>query len=137
MVEDDIDDDDENIAEVYMDGVRYEVGPSSIPVDMVAAAAASIMADSGVFNGHEALDDDVALTPDVSMKLARRISDVAYHLLLEPEQDMYDDHPAATPTPFQVISNRLAAALRWSDHRVLMACAWELMDAATEETSYL
>ena len=140
MVEEDIDDDDdddENIAEVYMDGVRYEVGPSSIPVDMVAAAAVSIMADSGVLNGHEALDDDVALTPDVSMKLARRISDVAYHLLLEPEQDMYDDHPAATPTPFQVISNRLAAALRWSDHRVLMACAWELMDAATEETSYL
>jgi tetratricopeptide (TPR) repeat protein len=45
-----------------------------------------------------------ALTPEVALKIARRVSDVAYQLLLEPERDMDNGHPTATPTTFQVIS---------------------------------
>lgn len=121
---------EDNVAEVYMDGIRYEVGPSQIPFDMVASA----------FRSDHPVDDDedsVALTPEVALKLATRISDWAYHLLLEPEDDLYDDHPAATPTPFQVISSRAAASLRWSQHRVLTACALGLREFAADQTSYM
>jgi hypothetical protein len=142
----DDDEDEENVAEVYMDGIRFEVGPSSIPVDMVAAAMASLKDERtggaiGETIGGPLLDGDdeskIALTPEVALRISRRISDVAYQLLLEPEQDMYDDHPSATPTTFQLISNQLAASLRFSQHRVLLACALGLKDCATEETSYL
>ena len=137
----DEEEDEENVAEVYMDGIRFEVGPSSIPVDMVAAAMASLKEQqSGGTIGAPLLDDDeseIALTPEVALRIARRISDVAYQLILEPERDMHDGNPAATPTPFQVISNQLAASLRFSQHRVLLACALGLKDYAAEETSYL
>jgi hypothetical protein len=131
----DDDDDDENEAEVYMDGVRFEVGPSSIPVEMVAAASAiGYMPD---FRESALEQQDISLTPETALRIARRISDVAYQMLLEPERDMYDDHPAAVPTPFQVISNRLAASLRWSQHRVLLTCALGLRQFAADEDSFL
>jgi hypothetical protein len=124
------------VAEVYMDGVRYEVTPSTIPVDMVAAAIASWETDHGI-GGDKVVDEsELVLTPAVALRIAKRISDVAYQLLLEPEKDMHDDHPAITPTPFQVISNQLAASLRWSQHRVLMACSLGLHDFATEDSSF-
>jgi hypothetical protein len=131
----DDDDDDENEAEVYIDGVRYEVGASSVPVEMVAAASAlGYMPD---FRESEPEQPEISLTPEIALRLARRISDVAYQMLLEPERDMYDDHPAAVPTPFQVISNRLAASLRWSQHRVLLTCALGLGQFAADEDSFL
>jgi hypothetical protein len=130
--EEEDDDENENVAEVFMDGIRYEVGPSSIPVDMVAAASPFLFASADA-KGEEPEETEIALTPEVALKIARRISDVAYHLLLEPESDMYDDHPSATPTPFQVISNKLASSLRWSQHRTLLACALGLRQFATEE----
>jgi hypothetical protein len=133
---DDDDDDDENLAEVYMDGARYEVGPSSIPVEMVAAATASMYGPPDLEMG-ELEEIEITLSPEVALRIARRLSDVAYHLLLEPERDMYDDHPAATPTPFQVMSNKLASSLRWSQHRILLACALGLREFATEANSYL
>jgi hypothetical protein len=120
-------DEEDNVAEVYMDGQRYEVGPSQVPFDMVAAAFES---------DHPVVDEEaeigVSLTPEVALKLADRISDVAFYLLLEPERDLSDDDPAAPPTPFEVISSREAAALRWSQHRVLMACSLGLREFATD-----
>jgi hypothetical protein len=139
----DDEEDEENVAEVYMDGIRFEVGPFSIPVDMVAAAMASLREQgSGGAIGAPLLDDnddgsEIALTPEVALRIAERISDVADQLILEPERDMHDDNPAAKPTTFQVISNQLVASLRFSQHRVLLACALGLKDCVTEETSYL
>ena len=129
-------DDNENLAEVYMDGKRYDVGPYTIPIEMVAAAKASSYTISDI---NEIRNDEleIELTAEVALRIARRISDVAYLLLLEPEEDLYDDHPAVSPTKFQVISNRLAASLRWSQHRILLACAAGLRQFATEESSYL
>ena len=123
------------MAEVYLNGIRYEVGPSSIPVDMVFNARDSMC--ESLSEIEEEIESEVVLSPEVALRIARRISDVAYHLLLEPESDMYDDHPAATPTPFQVISNRLASSLRWSQHRILLSCALRLRELVMEETSFL
>jgi hypothetical protein len=70
-------------------------------------------------------DKEIELTADIALRLARRMSSVAYHLLLEPEQE--------NDTMFQVISNKLPASLRWSQHRVLIACASGLREFAAEE----
>jgi SET domain len=119
--------DEDNEAEVFMDGTRYIVGPSQVPFDMVVAAFESDNPIGGVDDG-----DEVSLTPRVALKLANRISDVSYHLLLEQERDMHDDDDATRATPFDNISNREAAALRWSQHRVLLACALGLREFAAE-----
>lgn len=125
-------DEEDNVAEVYMEGRRYEVGPSQVPFDMVAAAFES---------NHPIVDEEgaigVSLTPEVALKLADRISEVAFYLLLEPENELHDDSPDAVPTPFEVISSREAASLRWSQHRVLLACALGLREFAADQTSFL
>ena len=119
--------DEDNEAEVFMDGTRYIVGPSQVPLDMVVAAFES---DNPTGDAEDA--NEVSLTPDVALKLANRISDVAFHLLLEQEREMHDDDPVVRATPFDIISNREAAALRWSQHRVLLACALGLREFAAE-----
>jgi hypothetical protein len=126
--------DDENLAELYIDGKRYDVGPSAIPSEMVAAARASTypLSELGDIRNGQA---EVELTADIALRLARRISDVSYLLLLEPERDLLDDHPV--PSPFHVLSKKLAASLRWSQHRILLACASGLREYASEESSYL
>jgi hypothetical protein len=144
----DDEEDEENVAEVYMDGIRFEVGPSSIPGDMAAAAMASLKEQrTGRAGEAPLLDDDddddaseSALTPQVALRIAQRISDVAHQLILEPGRDAWhDDHPAATPTArtLRFISRQTAADLRFSQHRVLLACASGLKDFAMEETSDL
>lgn len=123
--------DDEEVAEVYMDGVRYEVGPSHLPFEMVAAAATCVQ--DKVLS-----EDEVALTPAVAQKIADRITEVAYYLLLEPETEKFDDDSDdfdSTTSPFDVVSNQQAAALRWSQHRVLLSCANGLKDFSEEEES--
>jgi hypothetical protein len=123
-------DEEDNVAEVYIDGKRYEVGPSQVPFEMVVAAFES---DRPVAD--EEGDIGVSLTPEVALKLADRISEVAFYLLLEPEGDLHDDDSVATPTPFEVISSREAASLRWSQHRVLIACSLGLREFAADQKS--
>jgi hypothetical protein len=113
--------DSEHLAEIFIDGTRYEVGPSFIPFEIVEKMAAKLHVGTRVEYNME--DPELALTPEIAEKISQRISQVAYHLLLEPETDLYDDHPAVTPTPFQVISNRLSSSLRVHQYRVLLACA--------------
>jgi hypothetical protein len=143
--------DDENLAEVYMLGVKYEVTSDTVPVEMVVAATACERSDAPILSTLPYLDGDeendvVVLTPDIAIRIARRISDAAYHLLLEPDHlldpsddiddDAEEDHPSLlSSTPFQVISTRLAASLRWSQHRVLLACADGLRGYATERAA--
>ena len=135
---------DENgdIAELFMDGCRFEVGPSWIPTELVTEAMASIQAESGEpiisanESSEEAEQEEIVLTPQLALRIARRISDVAYQLLLEPEPVEFsstDDDPSKASSAFQVVSNQLAASLRWSQHRVLLACAKGLHDQASGE----
>mmetsp|Transcript_5586 Transcript_5586/g.16205 ORF Transcript_5586/g.16205 Transcript_5586/m.16205 type:complete len:540 (-) Transcript_5586:278-1897(-) len=144
---------DECVAELYLDGVRFEVGPSTIPFEMVEAAAAAQSAeesDGFVTRSNEVVmehEDDFPafgaedqgshlLTPTVALRIAKRVSDVAFLLLLEPELDIGNDEERNNlSTPEAVIAARLAASLRWSQHQVLLACAVGLRDFAAREQS--
>jgi hypothetical protein len=140
------DEDDDDVAEVYIDGSRYEVTRSTVPEDIVLAVAP---APSSVGSGSAAAAG-AALTPDGAIRLASRLSDVAYQLLLNPlghesfgdaprgadgaddedEDDEDGGRRGTDESPSDVVSARLAASLRWSQHRILLACAMGLRDWA-------
>ena len=131
----------ENLAEVYMKGVRYEVADDSVPIDMVADATPTPWVDEDDSDDPES-NKNIALTPDIALRIGERIADAAFYLLLEPEQildehDESEDDPenANPPTPFEVISKQLAASLRWSQHRILLTCAAGLTHFAKEHTT--
>jgi len=128
---------EENLAEVYMKGVRYEVADDSVPIDMVTDASPRPWIDE---DGNDAQSNENVLTPDIALRLADRIADAAYYLLLEPEQildenesNLEEDSDTIPPTPFEVISKQLAASLRWSQHRILLMCAAGLTQFAKEQ----
>ncbi|VEU35784.1 unnamed protein product [Pseudo-nitzschia multistriata] len=129
----------DNLAEVYMKGVRYEVTDDSIPADMVADASplewVGVDAD-GLAVGEAPSPPVIVLTPTIASRIADRIADAAYYLLLEPEQILDGDEGSSIPpTPFEVISHQLAARLRWTQHRILLSCAAGLTQFAKEEES--
>jgi hypothetical protein len=144
--EEEEDDDDDDVAEVYIDGSRYEVTRSTVPEDIVLAVAPG---PSSVGSGSAAAAG-AALTPDRAIRLASRLSDVAYQLLLNPlghesfgdaprgadgaddedEDDEDGGRGGTDESPSDVVSARLAASLRWSQHRILLACAMGLRDWA-------
>jgi hypothetical protein len=111
--------DESALAEVYLDGVRYEVGPQSIPEAMVTA----MMID----DPHH-VPEEVELTPEIAIRLARRLADVAFQLLLDPLEDDKDDE-----TPSEILGLQLAKSLRWYQHRVLNACSTGLSNWAIEQ----
>lgn len=163
------DGDDSNVAEVFVDGCRFEVSPTTIPVDLVSFYHPGISNDESPTFAQDNRNE-LVLTAAIARKIAKRLSDAAYYLLLEPpagsgddsgnvdEYDgrggkgddaessnsssrnitfwydvMCDDHPSMIPTPFQVISNQLAANLRWSQHRILLECADGLIEYADSQ----
>lgn len=133
----------ENLAEVYMKGVRYEVADDSVPIDMVADANPRPWSDE---ENNELSSNQNVLTPDIALRIAERIADAAFYLLLEPEQILNENDEGGEEedpdsTPFEVISTQLAASLRWSQHRILLTCAAGLTHfakehAKEEESSY-
>jgi hypothetical protein len=116
---------DEELAEVYLDGVRYEVGPDFIPEDMVVAASSVYLAQT------QDLDDSVVLTPVIATFLARRISDVAHSFLIPPGAN---EGNTLESTPESTISMRLASALRWNQHRILLKCSLNLQNWAEQQS---
>lgn len=117
------DEESKHVAEVYIEGNRYEVQPDSIPEDMVAYVAASI---DPTFDPEE----PVNLTRELAVHMARRISDVAYQLILEPS---YVDTSEAVEAE-TILAYQLAAELRWNQHRILMACSEGLRDFAAAQS---
>jgi hypothetical protein len=132
---------EDNVAEVYMMGQRYEVTADTIPIEMVIAALAS------TGGGHPKLhlededtdtqEEQVTLTAEVARRIAERVEDVGFFLLLESDLDPYEafdeGEDMLTLAPTDVLSHKLAASLRWSQHKVLMACANGLRRFAEEE----
>lgn len=138
----DEEDDNESVAEVYMDGARYEVTSHTVPYGMVEAASASyleeikgpsaLMDDDKVENEYE---NETILTPDLALRIAKRVSDAAFQLLIDPRKEderrnykgeTYDDSSESS----NEIARKLASSLRWSQHQVLLACALGLRDYA-------
>jgi len=134
------DDEEEHVAEVYIGGVRYEVGSTTIPEDMVASVASSTMEVKPSDLADKAIDiqQPVELTPDIAIGLARRMSDVAFHLLLDTdgsnnaEGTLEDDESDESSlfSPQDIVSSKLAASLRWNQHHILLACSMGLRDWA-------
>lgn len=114
---------EEEQAEVWLDGVRYEVGPSIVPFEMVEAVAESLKAES-LENDKE---EELFMTPEIALTLAKRVSEVSFQLLVEPTgaEASKDD-----------ISKTLAQALRWSHHHTLLACAIGLRDWVVDSESW-
>ena len=146
--EDSLDDTEvEDVAEVYMNGRRFEVGRYTVPTELVETAYESLVIEQNEFSNpeqYETLDQYTTnnysdnhqqdakplLSPVVATRLAKRISDASFALLLHSEKEqLYDD---SNDSPNSIISERLAAALRWSQHRVLRDCADSLRDYSTE-----
>lgn len=140
--------DDEEVAEVYIDGRRFEVTPTTIPEDLVTAILENEEEDEEFEN-----KSDIEFNPSVARKLASRVGKVAFCLLLNPwetstpyvtdmEEDDFsrdddEDDDDDLTTAEEILSSQLAASLRFHQHRVLLACAngleeWAL---ANEESS--
>lgn len=136
------DEEDQNVAEVFMDGVRYEVGRHTVPFEMVEAAAISLREeeeddDAGCDNDNTNNEEENPLTPAVALRIAKRISDVGYDMLLEnakqkrpQEVVVLDKGEVNLSSAAEIRASSLAAFLRFSQHRVLLACAKGLEDYA-------
>jgi hypothetical protein len=102
-------------------------GTVGVPVVPAVDAAAQVRRDEGDEEaevGPTGGDAD-ALSPSVARAIAKRATETAFNLILEPdaacsEQD-WDD-------PEFVRAMSLAAALRWSQHRVLLTFAENLKE---------
>jgi len=156
--DDDVEDEEENeVAEVFLDGVRYEVGYSTIPIDMIHAMILTIELEMN-HNGDGILlpnDDDTAtptttstntnnildehspiVVSEACYRIAKRMSDVAFDLLLVNDDDYNDelneDDSSGNNAKERLISLSLAAKLRYSQHRVLLTCAMNLRDYANQ-----
>mmetsp|Transcript_18780 Transcript_18780/g.40668 ORF Transcript_18780/g.40668 Transcript_18780/m.40668 type:complete len:504 (-) Transcript_18780:209-1720(-) len=133
---------DEAVAEVFIAGSRYEVGPSTVPVEMVEAAviaiaeerraATSDQSTSNVFEYSDFEPDASLLTPDVAFPIAKRLSEVAFQLILEPGVQKEEEYDDETLSVEDVLGAKLAARLRWSQFGVLLSCAAALREYASE-----
>ena len=130
---------DDNSAEVYMFGKRYDITTDTIPFEMVEAASAA-GAEFDEDRSESASIEEVQLTPDIARKIAERVQEVGFFLLLEPDLDPYetfdDESEQLQETsldPSEVLSHTLAASLRWSQHKVLLTCAKGLEEFAQEQ----
>lgn len=124
MSDNEDDDHIENVAELWMNGLRFEVDPHSIPYDLVEVAAAQTLLDHG-FDEEEVKEEEEkagngVLSPKVANTIAKRATDAAFHLLLEHELGNSEED---WESPDLVHAGSLAASLRWSQHRVLLAFA--------------
>lgn len=120
----------ENVAELWMNGLRFEVDTQSVPFDLVEVAATQAMLedsseddDCNTSNGGE--EDGGTLTPFVARAIAKRAVDAAFNLITEPEMV---DSEQVWDSPEFVQSMSLAALLRWSQHKVLLAFAENLTE---------
>ena len=156
---DDDDDDDDgddvvfedgDVAELWMNGRRFEVDALSVPFELVEVAAAqALLDDDASINEYDFSDDDdddddgydeeeeeeeeggtgegggaAALAPSVARAITKRATETAFNLILEPETVGPEEDWDA---PEFVRAMSLAASLRWSQHRVLLAFAENLM----------
>ncbi len=132
---------DGDVAELWMNGRRFEVDSMSVPFELVEVAAAQALLDDDysiderdlvdLVDGDEEAEvgptggDADALSPSVARAIAKRATETAFNLILEPDaacsEEDWDD-------PEFVRAMSLAAALRWSQHRVLLTFAENLKE---------
>lgn len=128
-----------DVAELWMNGLRFEVDAQSVPYELMEVAAAQVLLDQALEGNfdesqeEEEEDDDdeneddeeegLVLSPSVARAIAKRATEAAFNLILEPD---IDDSEEVWDAPEFVHAMNLAALLRWSQHKVLMAFAENL-----------
>ena len=147
---------DGDVAELWMNGRRFEVDALSVPFELVEVAAAqALLDDDAPIDEYDFSDDDddddgyeeeeeeveggtgegggaAALAPSVARAIAMRATETAFNLILEPETAGPEEDWDA---PEFVRAMSLAASLRWSQHRVLLAFAENLMAFCSSSSS--
>lgn len=125
---------DECVAEVFYNGCRYEVSSHTIPTELVEAAhVAYLEEEEGARAFEMAMNPEVnsdLLPSEVALRLAKRISDAAFDLVIEHPEDNCN---IKNVSEAESMAAELAKALRWSQHQVLLACALGLRDYAARE----
>ena len=155
--DDDVVFEDGDVAELWMNGRRFEVGALSVPFELVEVAAAQALLDddASIIDEYDFSDDDddgyeeeeeeeeveggtgedggaAALAPSVARAITKRATETAFNLILEPETAGPEEDWDA---PEFVRAMSLAASLRWSQHRVLLAFAENLMAFSSSSSS--
>eukprot|EP00574_Skeletonema_japonicum_P013801 CAMPEP_0201713464 /NCGR_PEP_ID=MMETSP0593-20130828/294_1 /ASSEMBLY_ACC=CAM_ASM_000672 /TAXON_ID=267983 /ORGANISM="Skeletonema japonicum, Strain CCMP2506" /LENGTH=481 /DNA_ID=CAMNT_0048202613 /DNA_START=52 /DNA_END=1497 /DNA_ORIENTATION=- len=125
----------ENAAELWMNGLRFDVDPNSVPYDLVEVAAAQTMLDYSVdeeeFAQEEEEIENGMLTPLVARTIADRATEAAVNLVIETEDGNTEEDVWDAPEFVQAAS--LAHRLRWSQHEVLMKFARNLRGLCNPE----
>jgi len=129
----------ECVAEVFYDGGRYEVSSHTVPAELVEAAYASYLEEkegARAFAVTDDIDEESGnlFPPEVALRLAKRISDAAFDLLINhSENDSDEKRNEDEEFDPDLIAKNLAKSLRWSQNEVLLACAVGLRDYAARE----
>ena len=119
-----------------------QVGPSFVPVEMVEASVIAIAEEQTSVIDQRMTDitfddfgDASLLTPDVAIPIAKRLSEVAFQLILEPGAELESEThgEAKDVAAAEVVAAELAANLRWSQFNVLLSCADAMREYASEE----
>ena len=121
---------EDDSTEFFVGGRKFEVGPSTIPLEMVEMM--NVLASD---EGDDLSEGVSELTPEVALVLADRLSEVGFQLLLDPEAlgAFADDDEMISPDI--VIGAELAASLRFYHHQVLLACSFALRDSFFSESA--
>ena len=115
----------ENAAELWVNGMRFEVDSQSVPCDLVEVAAAQALLDGSSLTDSSEVESEATaggLTPFVARTISKRATEAALNLITEPEMVAEEDYD----NPAYVVSSSLAALLRWDQHNVLLAFAENL-----------
>ena len=122
------------VAEMWMNGQRFEVDTQSVPYDLVEVAAAQALLDHSYEDGeieqvHSGESDGVP--PFVARVIVKRATEAALNLITEPDEPTEDDWDASGPDFVHAMS--LASLLRWRQHKVLLMFADNLKAFAEQE----
>jgi len=129
---------DESVAEVFFDGGRYEVSTHTIPTELVEAAYAAYLEEEEGYRAFKAMgepnaEEENILPPEVALRIAKRISDAAFDLLIDHPEEVESKSDKDSDVDPKKVAKTLASSLRWSQHQVLLACAVGLRDYAARE----
>ena len=112
---------DDSVAELCLNGFRYDVGPSTIPYALVKAEQQAMVENGYLMDN--TFQGEMSLTPSIALNLAKRVADVAFQLILENQDTKVINEFNQPDNPEEDMSHKLAEALRLSHHRTLLGCA--------------
>ena len=130
----------ECVAEVFYNGVRYEVSSHSVPKELVEAACASYLEEEEETRTL-AMADDIdegsrnMFPPEVALRLAKIMSDASFDLSINDSDSNESNNMENEDDKFDPdsIANNLVVSLRWTQNQVLLTCALGLRDYAARE----